>query len=48
MVLFRAAPAAYGCFQARGRIEAMAAGLQPPHRGIRAASATQLTATLDP
>ena len=44
--LFRAAPAAYGGSQARGRIGAIVARPrpQPQQRGIRAASATFTTA----
>ena len=49
--LFRAAPVAYGSSQARGRIRAAAAGLQPqPHSNTRSGSATYAAAcvTLDP
>ena len=45
--LFRAAPAAYGSFQARGRIRAVATGLQPQllqqQLGLQATSATYTT-----
>ena len=44
--LFRAAPMAYGCSQARGRIRATAASLHHSHKqwGIQAASVTYTTA----
>ena len=43
--LFRAAPAAYGSFQARGQMGAVAAGLmlQPQQHAIQAVSATDTT-----
>ena len=50
--LFRAAPSAYGCFQARGPIGATAAGLHHSHSHagseLHLRSTPQLTATPDP
>ena len=52
MCLFRAAPAAYGGSQARGRIGAVAAGLHHGHSSTRSKPCLQptpqLTAMLDP
>ena len=50
--LFRAAPTPYGGSQARGGMEAVAAGLHHRHSNDRSESSLrptpQLTATLDP
>ena len=48
--LFRATPAAYGDFQARGQIGAVAAGLYRSHSNTRPEPCLQpqLMATLDP
>ena len=52
LVLFRAAPAAYGTFQARGRIGAIVAGPRCSHSHARSEPhlrpTAQLTATPDP
>ena len=51
-LLFRATPAAYGSFQARGRIRSPAAGLPTAHSNTRSEPClqptAQLMATLDP
>ena len=51
-LLFRTAPGAYGSSQARGRMEATAAGLLHSHSNIRSElhlqPTPQLTATPDP
>ena len=49
---FRSAPAAYGSYQARGQIRALAAGLQYSHSNTRSElylqPTTQLMAMMDP
>ena len=52
ILLFRATPAAYAAFQARGRIGATAAGLRHSHSHVESKPhlwpTPQLTATLEP